>query len=82
MTISLDSFLPDALTETSRRRRMSLHELIAHVVKRWFEKTLPAPTAKERNFKSIVGLGSRSRTDVSKIHDRFLGEAMAHEHFH
>ncbi len=79
-TISLDSFQLDALTEESRRRRMSLDELIAYLVKRYVEETLPAPTAEDCNFMSIVGLGSSGLTDVSENHDRYLGEAIAHEH--
>lgn len=34
----------------------------------------------EIDFMAIVGLGASGLTDVSENHDRYLGEAIAHEH--
>jgi hypothetical protein len=39
-----------------------------------------AAQATDHDLMAIVGLGASDSTDVSEKHDRYLGEAIAHEH--
>lgn len=78
--LSLDTFQINALAEESRKRQISLDELISHLVKRYLDELIPAAKTEQPDFMSIVGLGSSGATDVSENHDAYLGEAIAHEH--
>lgn len=78
--LSLDTFQVNALAEESRKRQISLDELISHLVKRYLDELTPATKTEQPDFMAFVGLGSSGLTDVSENHDRYLGEAIAHEH--
>lgn len=66
-----------SLQEEARKKGISMAELIRQVVARHLESNRH-PTAKEYLL-DIIGLFHDPAPDVSEQHDRYLGEALAHE---
>jgi hypothetical protein len=78
--IQLDSSQFDALAEESKRKQISIEELLGNLVKQYLDELSILSRRSEVDLMSIVGLGDSGLTDVSENHDKYLGEAVANEH--
>jgi hypothetical protein len=78
--IQLDSSQFDALAEESKRKQISIEELLGNLVKQYLDELSILSRRSEADLMSIVGLGDSGLTDVSENHDKYLGEAVANEH--
>jgi hypothetical protein len=78
--IQLDSSQFDTLAEESKRRQISIDELLGNLVKQYLDELSILNRRSEVNLMSIVGLGDSGSSDVSENHDKYLGEIIAHEH--
>lgn len=76
----LDSSQFDALTEESKRRKISLQELLYSLVKQYLDEVFVSRKHDQADFMSIVGLGDSGKHDISENHDKYLGEQIANEH--
>jgi len=80
-TVQLDSSQFDALAEESKRRQISIDELLGNLVKQYLDELSILSRRSEADLMSIIGLGDSGLSDVSENHDKYLGEIIANEHF-
>jgi len=78
--IHLDSSQFEILSEESKRRKISVGELLHSLVKQYLDEIFISRKRDQADFMSIVGLGDSGKHDVSENHDKYLGELIAHEH--
>ena len=80
--IQLDSSQFDALAEESKRRQISIDELLGNLVKQYLDELSILSRRSDTALMSIIGLGDSGLDDVSENHDKYLGETIANEHLH
>jgi site-specific recombinase XerC len=78
--IQLDSSQFEVLSEESKRRKISVGELLHSLVKQYLDEIFISRKRDQADFMSIVGLGDSGNRDISENHDRYLGELIANEH--
>lgn len=78
--IQLDSSQFEILSEESKRRKISIGDLLHSLVKQYLDEIFISRKSDQADFMSIVGLGDSGKHDVSKNHDKYLGELIANEH--
>ena len=64
----------------ARNQRISLAELMRHLVRNHLTKDKLVSSAPKEAFLKIVGLGSSGKSDISEKHDHYLGKAISREH--
>lgn len=78
--IQLDSSQFDALAEESKRRQISIDELLGNLVKQYLDELSVLSRRSEADLMSIIALGDSGISDVSENHDKYLGEIIDNEH--
>ncbi len=76
--IQLDTSQFDALVQESQRRQISIEELVRHLVMQYLAELALSQPQDQARFESIVGLGKSGMNNISKKHDQYLGEMIAH----
>lgn len=78
--ITLEPAKLKALTDESRRRQISIDELVSKFLSRSLDDYLMPEKQQPPDPMSIIGLGESGLEDVSEKHDFYLGEIIANEH--
>lgn len=78
--IRLDTARYAVLAEESKRRAIPVEALVNDLVQQYLDEVFTRREAQPTAFMAIVGLGDSGHSDVSRNHDKYLGEALAHEH--
>jgi len=78
--IYLDPSDLKALRAEARSQGISVAELMRRVVRTHISGQRATRRPSQETYMKLVGLGSRSRQDISEHHDVYLAEALRREH--